>query len=122
MWTGMAGKVFDNRSPRTIHECIKSDQTLDKGMASLTHLQSQIIRHVKLTLETATKERITRAEGAQQNGFENIGLFAAAVVAGNIAKLDNRTLNMLSGTYVASRLLYNYIYLTNDTESKGERV
>lgn len=63
---------------------------------------------------------ITRAESAQQNGFENVGLFAAAVVAGNIAKLDNSTLNILSGGYILSRIAYNYIYITNTSDAMGE--
>lgn len=39
-------------------------------------------------LHSDIKGRICRAEAAQANGFENIGLFAAAVVAGNVAKLS----------------------------------
>lgn len=58
-----------------------------------------------------------RAEGAQQNGFENIGLFAAAVVIGNVAKLDNWTLNSLSFGYLASRVLYNVIYIGGTTDA-----
>jgi uncharacterized MAPEG superfamily protein len=87
-----AGK-FDNTQPRSLTKKIESDQTLDK----------------------ATKDHIIRAEGAQQNGFENIGLFAAAVVAGNIAGLPFRTLNLLSGGYLASRIVYNLVYINNTT-------
>jgi uncharacterized MAPEG superfamily protein len=56
---------------------------------------------------------IHRCEGAQTNGFENIGLFAAAVLAGNFAGLPARTLNLLSGGYVVSRVLYNWIYINS---------
>ncbi|GAB7357383.1 hypothetical protein MBLNU459_g8323t1 [Dothideomycetes sp. NU459] len=87
----LGGKRFDNRSPRGFTSSLKDDQTLD----------------------AATKERIIRAEGAQQNGFENVGLFAAAVVAGNYARLDNYTLNALSGAYLISRAAYNLIYINN---------
>ena len=31
------------------------------------------------------RQRIIRAEGASQNGFENLGLFASGVVAANVA-------------------------------------
>jgi uncharacterized MAPEG superfamily protein len=72
-----------------------------------------------LTASTATKATIVRAEGAQQNGFENIGLFAAAVVIGNVAKLDNWTLNALSAAYLASRVAYNALYITGTTEAMG---
>lgn len=60
---------------------------------------------------------IHRCEGAQKNGFENLGLFAAAVVAGNLAGLPAETLNVLSGGYLASRVLYNLIYVTNTSET-----
>lgn len=86
-------KKFDNREPRSLTSKLADDQTLDK----------------------ATKDRIIRAEGAQQNGFENIGLFAAAIVAGNMAGLSHKTMNLLSGGYLASRLLYNFIYIHNTT-------
>lgn len=86
---------FDNRSPRAYTKAVGDDKSLP----------------------AETRDRIIRAEGAQQNGFENIGLYAAAVVAGNIAGLDNRTLNLLSGGYVASRILYNVIYINNSTET-----
>ncbi|KAJ4397800.1 hypothetical protein N0V93_002037 [Gnomoniopsis smithogilvyi] len=91
----LGGKAFDNRSPRTYTSSLKDNQALD----------------------AATKQRIIRAEGAQQNGFENVGLFAAAVVAANIAKVDNWTLNALSGGYLASRVLYNLVYINNETDS-----
>ncbi|KAF7846300.1 hypothetical protein BT93_L4652 [Corymbia citriodora subsp. variegata] len=85
---------FDNRNPRSYTKSLESDQSID----------------------AETKGRIQRAEGAQQNGFENVGLFAAAVVAGNIAKLDNWTLNALTGGYLASRVLYNLLYINNTTD------
>ncbi|KAH6717998.1 hypothetical protein DL95DRAFT_490546 [Leptodontidium sp. 2 PMI_412] len=75
-------KKFDNVSPRTYIGSLQKDQTIDQ----------------------ATKDRITRAEGAQTNGFENLGLFAAAVVAGNLAGLSAETLNSLSGGYIVSRI------------------
>ncbi|MGG6496847.1 UNVERIFIED_CONTAM: MAPEG family protein, partial [Bacteroidetes bacterium 56_B9] len=53
-------------------------------------------------------------------GFENLGLFAAAVVAGNIVRLDNWTLNVLSGGYLLSRVAYNLIYINNTTDAMGE--
>lgn len=76
--------------------------------------------NVKLTLSAATRATIIRAEGAQQNGFENIGLFAAAVVAGNIAKLDSGLLNALTGGYLLSRAVYNVVYIGGTTDALGE--
>ncbi|KAI5361849.1 Putative membrane-associated, eicosanoid/glutathione metabolism (MAPEG) protein [Septoria linicola] len=93
---------FDNKNPRTYIKESSGDQSIDK----------------------ATKDTIIRAEGAQQNGFENLGLFAAAVVAGNIAKLDNSTLNTISGGYLLSRVVYNYLYIngTNDAMANARSV
>ncbi|KAF2430677.1 hypothetical protein EJ08DRAFT_633411 [Tothia fuscella] len=90
----LGGSKFDNTAPRTYTSSLKEDQTLDK----------------------ATKDKIIRAEGAQSNGFENLPLFAAAVVAGNVAKLDNWSLNALSGGYLISRVVYNVLYVNNTTE------
>ncbi|KAF2771855.1 hypothetical protein EJ03DRAFT_288732 [Teratosphaeria nubilosa] len=86
---------FDNKNPRTYTRDTEGDQSIDK----------------------ATKATIIRAEGAQQNGFENLGLFAAAVVIGNVAKLDNWTLNALSAGYLASRAVYNLCYINNTTDA-----
>ncbi|GAA5966376.1 hypothetical protein JCM21900_003242 [Sporobolomyces salmonicolor] len=52
-----------------------------------------------------------RAEAAQINTFENLGWFSAAVVAGNIARLPTRYLNLFAGGYLASRLLYTLLYV-----------
>ena len=62
-------------------------------------------------LDHATKEKISRAEAAQQNGYENLGFFAAAVVAANVAKVDYWWINTLSAGYIASRVLFNIVYI-----------
>jgi uncharacterized MAPEG superfamily protein len=86
---------FDNKNPRTYTRDTESSQTVDK----------------------ATKATIVRAEGAQQNGFENLGLFAAAVVVGNVAKLDNAVLNGLAFAYLGSRAVYNGLYVWGTTDA-----
>jgi uncharacterized MAPEG superfamily protein len=93
LYSKSAHKRFDNRHPRSLTSKLEGDQTIDK----------------------CTKERIIRAEGAQQNGFENLAFYAAAVTAGNAAGLAPQTMNMLSGAYLASRALYNLIYINGDT-------
>ena len=50
------------------------------------------------------------------NGFDNIGLFAAAVVAGNVAGLSPRVLNGLSLGYIVSRVVYTWVYIGNETK------
>jgi len=97
-----ATSLYDSSSAQ------KADMRNPRGMvASLSSNQS---------LSQATKDKISRAEAAQQNGFENIGLFAAAVVAGNAAGLDNWWLNVLSVGYVGSRVVYNIVYVGNTTK------
>lgn len=56
-----------------------------------------------------------RAEAAQQNGFENIGLFAASVVAANVARVPVSTVNSLSLFYIASRVVYNLLYINTES-------
>jgi uncharacterized MAPEG superfamily protein len=56
-----------------------------------------------------------RCEGAHTNGIENLGFFAASVIAGNFAGLPAQTLNALSAGYILSRVLYNFIYINNTT-------
>jgi uncharacterized MAPEG superfamily protein len=80
---------FDNSSPRKLIPSLSTNQSLD----------------------TTTKETIIRAEAAQQNGFENLGLFAAAVVAANVAKVDAWWMNVLSLGYLGSRAAYNVLYV-----------
>jgi uncharacterized MAPEG superfamily protein len=88
-----SSRHFDNTQPRSLTQMVAGNQSID----------------------SATKGRIIRAESAQANGFENVGLFAAAVIAGNMANLEIRMLNLLSVGYLASRLIYNYIYINNTT-------
>ncbi len=84
---------------------------LARSTNHLTHLYDT---HKQATL-TPPPQAIIRAEGAQQNGFENLGIFAAGVVAGNAAGLDAGYLNALSIAYVASRIVYDLVYINNTT-------
>jgi uncharacterized MAPEG superfamily protein len=68
-------------------------------------------------LQHATRDRIVRAEAAQANGLENVGYFAAAVVAGNMAGLNKGLINCLSVGYLISRGLYSWLYVFGDTKT-----
>lgn len=57
--------------------------------------------------KTETDKKIIRAESAQLNGFENLGWFAAAVVAANVARVPNGQLNQLTAGYLLSRAIFN---------------
>ncbi|KAI5918068.1 hypothetical protein F4810DRAFT_607649 [Camillea tinctor] len=62
-------------------------------------------------LEAKTKARILRAESAFANGLETVSLYAAAVVSTNVARVDPQAANALALAYLASRVLYNIVYV-----------
>ncbi|TGO86134.1 hypothetical protein BPOR_0332g00120 [Botrytis porri] len=68
------------------------------------------------SLASCKKNKIRRAHAAGANGYESIGFFASAVVAGNVAGLSHSTLNTLTGGYLISRAVYNFIYINNETQ------
>lgn len=59
------------------------------------------------------KLQIFRAKAAEANGFENLPVFAGAVLAANVAGVPVETLNALSAAYLASRVIYNIIYVVS---------
>ena len=83
---------WDNSNPR----CSTWDSTLQKS------------------LPAAIYARYTRAESAHKNGLENFPLIAAAIFAGNLAKLDITLLNTAALGYVLSRVLYTVLYINID--------
>nr|KAK3302251.1 hypothetical protein B0T15DRAFT_298216 [Chaetomium strumarium] len=85
----LAGKNFDNANPRKIEEKCAKDKSLDK----------------------VTLRRISRARAATANGYETLGLYAAAVVAGNAARVPGEQMTRLTLAYLASRAVYNYVYV-----------
>ncbi|EHK15434.1 uncharacterized protein TRIVIDRAFT_74594 [Trichoderma virens Gv29-8] len=85
----LAGKSFDPANPRQFRATILADEKLEK-------IQQQ---------------RIIRAQSAQENGFETIGLYASGVLAANYAGVDVRMLNLLTFGYLASRVAYIFAYI-----------
>lgn len=57
------------------------------------------------------KQKVIRAQSASDNGFETIGLYAAAVAAANSAGVDAAVLNRLTIGYVISRFAYVFVYV-----------
>ncbi|KAK4157095.1 hypothetical protein C8A00DRAFT_12041 [Chaetomidium leptoderma] len=86
----LAGKNHDIGHPRKTEEHCAKDTSMDK----------------------ATVRRISRAKAAASNGFETLGLYAAAVVAGNVAGVATERMNQLTLAYVVSRVAYNYVYIS----------
>ncbi|KAK4230902.1 hypothetical protein QBC38DRAFT_514550 [Podospora fimiseda] len=90
----LAGKNYDLANPRNLLETCSKDTSLAQNKPLLN--------------------QINRAKAAQANGFETLGLYAAAVVAANsagLAKADLVKLNTLTIGYVISRTIYNFIYI-----------
>lgn len=54
-----------------------------------------------------------RALGAHLNGFEIFPAFAAAVIIAHIAGMNENTLSMFCLTFIASRIVYIFLYLAN---------
>ncbi|GAA5904382.1 hypothetical protein JCM8208_004178 [Rhodotorula glutinis] len=84
---------FDNTAPR---ECIARIRALaDKSADARQYL---------------------RAEAAQLNIFEGLGVYAAAVLAGNWARLPISFLNKAALAYVAFRIAFATLYVRTDQE------
>ncbi|KAI1471869.1 uncharacterized protein F4812DRAFT_455971 [Daldinia caldariorum] len=62
--------------------------------------------------------RLQRAESAGANAFENLGVYAAAVTAGNTAGPPVGTLNNLTLAYLSGRILYTWIYIWGQENRK----
>ncbi|KDR80166.1 hypothetical protein GALMADRAFT_242430 [Galerina marginata CBS 339.88] len=75
--------------------------------------------NLKEKLPANLTTRFERMEGAHNNGNEAMPLWFAAVIAGNIAGLDNRYLNTMALTYVATRFAYNTVYIYYNDLGKG---
>ncbi|KAJ3509739.1 hypothetical protein NLJ89_g5058 [Agrocybe chaxingu] len=60
--------------------------------------------------------KAARMEAAHQNGLESLPLFGLAVIAGNVAGLDNTTLNIAAGSYLVTRMIFNYVYFIQQTK------
>ncbi|KAJ7474118.1 hypothetical protein FB451DRAFT_284523 [Mycena latifolia] len=86
-------KGWDNVQPRANTSRVAADKTVPPAIAA----------------------RIERMEGAHLNGNENFPIWVAAVLAGNFAGLDNRTLNVVSIAYICGRVLFNLIYINQQT-------
>jgi len=62
-------------------------------------------------LSTEVWNQLARASGAHLNSMEVFPLFAAAVVAGNVAKLPAEDMNAMVLSFVAVRTLYLGVYI-----------
>jgi uncharacterized MAPEG superfamily protein len=56
--------------------------------------------------------RYERAEAAHKNGMENLPIFIGAILAGNFANLETRTLNLFVVLFLLLRILYVIFYIS----------
>jgi uncharacterized MAPEG superfamily protein len=82
-------KIWDNRNPRGASQ----SQSIQKSVPQPTYLVYE------------------RARACHNNGMENMALFIAAIVLGNMANLENGTLNWGAGTFLELRALYTVAYI-----------
>ena len=67
---------------------------------------------LKQRLDPATYARYERAVSAHHNSLEGFPLFAAAVILGNLAKLDNEELNTFVAGIGILRVIYIVAYIS----------
>ncbi|KAH6653201.1 hypothetical protein BKA67DRAFT_568847 [Truncatella angustata] len=99
VYSGLAGpgkRYFDPQNPRKFVETLAKAEALDKQL----------------------RLRLQRAESCSANAFEGLPLYAAAVTAGNAAGLSPQALNFLSLGYIASRILYSWVYIFGQDNPK----
>ncbi len=112
-----AGKAYDNAKPRGLKDGISSKVTLDQevSIVPLAGPRGAILTRTELCGITdgnnQKRDHFIRAQHASENGYETLGLFAAAVVAGNVGRVHLKTLNAMTWGYVATRVVYNYLYI-----------
>lgn len=66
----------------------------------------------KSKLPAATWNHLARARGAHLNSMEVFPLFAASIIAGNVANLPARDLNNAALSFLAARTLYMGVYMS----------
>ncbi|KAF8518267.1 hypothetical protein BU17DRAFT_66508 [Hysterangium stoloniferum] len=72
---------------------------------------------VKKGMSAELALKVGRLTGAHNNGNEISPLWAAATLAANFAGIDTKTVNVISGSFVVTRLLFNYIYINQNTKT-----
>jgi len=72
---------------------------------------------IQKSVPAACFTKYERAEAAHKNGMENLPLIATAVILGNMARLPVGKLNMVTGLYLGTRVVYNLVYITVEKHS-----
>ncbi|KAG6908051.1 hypothetical protein DXG01_006357 [Tephrocybe rancida] len=70
-------------------------------------------------VDTKLAARAARWEAAHMNGNEIFPLWAIAILVGNYAGIENAKLNILSSSFIALRILFNFIYANQSSQLQG---
>ncbi|KAH7303449.1 hypothetical protein B0I35DRAFT_446622 [Stachybotrys elegans] len=89
LYTVLFAGTYDNANPRALKDTLASTGSLDNER----------------------KQMFLRAKRASENGYETLGLFAAAIAAANQAGVEVSVLNRMAWGYVAVRIAYNFAYI-----------
>ncbi|GJJ77645.1 hypothetical protein EMPS_10004 [Entomortierella parvispora] len=74
------------------------------------------LEKVETRMSKAAWAMAKRAEGAHINGIETLPIFYGAVLAALQAGVAKDTVNYYSGLFLATRVLYNLVYIINTTQ------
>ncbi|EAW11084.1 uncharacterized protein ACLA_067200 [Aspergillus clavatus NRRL 1] len=80
-------------------------------------LPRENLANLKGKIPVQVWQKLVKAHCAHLNAMEGLPIFAAAMLAGNLAKLPSNELNTLSLEYVGARLLYTALYMGTKSEA-----
>ncbi|KAJ6009911.1 hypothetical protein N7499_004688 [Penicillium canescens] len=89
---------------------------LVKMMANARGQSSNILPRENLStlkgqISAQVWDKLARARGAHLNAMEGLPMFAAAMLAGNLANLPAKDMNTLAVEYLGARILYTALYM-----------
>ncbi|KAA8646455.1 hypothetical protein EYZ11_000273 [Aspergillus tanneri] len=87
-----------------------------KGQSS-NILPRENLSTLKGKIHAQVWDKLARARGAHLNAMEGLPMFAAAMIAGNVAKLPSSELNTLAVEYIGARILYTALYMGARSEA-----
>ncbi|TKA37916.1 hypothetical protein B0A54_10518 [Friedmanniomyces endolithicus] len=105
----LAPRVFITNASKVATNKPVSDKTKSPPPSS-----TQTVSSDDSAVDSKTQARIQRAGAAMNNSLQNMGIFAAAVTAGNAAGVGAGRMNALSLGYVGVRFAYNHVYIFQD--------
>ncbi|KAJ5461795.1 uncharacterized protein N7458_003347 [Penicillium daleae] len=87
-----------------------------KGQSS-NILPRENLSNLKGRISSQVWDKLARARGAHLNAMEGIPMFAAAMLAGNLANLPAKDLNWFALDYLGARVLYTMAYMGVKSEA-----